>query len=349
MLRSLRVPCSAVAVIAAVAAGASVLPDRAGAPRAASQEQRTAPARAARTAEPGRDAAATGQPPSSPAPSPPPSPPATSPARHAGAGTDIFKGLGAWLDQFDYGLRPSRVVPTMRRNGVRTVYLQTGYSGYRSAVDPDVGPWLLAVHRAGMKAVGWYLPDYANPRWDVRRTLAIERYSYRGHRFDGIGIDIESKRRVKGARWNRHVRAHAAAARAALGRGYPLAAITPTPLQMRVAPGFWAGFPWRSLARTTDAFLLMSYWSDRRGCPRVPHHCAYGFTGLNVSLTRRLAGRSKALVHIIGGIGDSITRAQLADFARAARRADADGASIYDVATTKPSFWRVLRRLKDLG
>ncbi|HVL33681.1 MAG TPA: hypothetical protein VM600_08910, partial [Actinomycetota bacterium] len=123
----------------------------------------------------------------------------------------------------------------------------------------------------------------------------------------------------------------------------------PTPLQMAVAPGHWAGFPWARLARSTDAMLLMSYWSDRVGCPRVRVHCAYEFTAGNVMLTRKLMGRDDIIVHVIGGIGDRMTTSDLNDFIAGARASNADGASIYDVVTTKSAWWRKLATLRALG
>jgi hypothetical protein len=234
----------------------------------------------------------------------------------------------------------ARTIARMRRAGVRTLYVQTGWPSTRNRVVSAAGRWLVAAHRAGIKVVGWYLPHYKNLRKDVRRTIAIARYSRAGHRFDGLGIDVEYRSAVRNQwRWMHRVARHAQIVRARLPR-YPVASIPPTPLQMRVAPGYWAGFPWRALGRNSDALMLMSYWSDRDGCP---------FTKSNVQLTRRLSGVRRMPIHIIGGVGDRINRRQLHAFVRAARDAGADGASIYDVGTTRPAWWRLLARLRTLG
>jgi hypothetical protein len=137
------------------------------------------------------------------------------------------------------------------------------------------------------------------------------------------------------------------AVRGILGPSYPLAAIPPPPLQMRVAPVMWAGFPWKLLAKVSSEFMLMSYWSERSGCPRVRLHCAYEFTKYNVLITRQLTG-GKVPIHVIGGVGDSITTTQLVAFIKGAEDAHADGASIYDVGTTNPRWWRSLRFLASL-
>lgn len=263
---------------------------------------------------------------------------------------DVFRGLGAWVDLYDMHLKPRATVARMRAAGVRTLYLQTGRSNTKSMVDPRVGAWLAESHRAGIKVVGWYLPYYRDLRRDTVRTIAIARYSANGHRFDGLGIDIEF-RSVKQtvAVWNKRVAAHSAAVRKAVGKAYPIAAIPIPPLQMALRPGAWSNFPWKQIARNSDALMLMAYWSERRGCPEIARHCAGLWTRANVQHARRLAGRDDVLIHIIGGIGNAISRDELRAFIGAAKAARADGASIYDVATTSAAMWRDLAALASLG
>lgn len=264
--------------------------------------------------------------------------------------SDIFRGLGAWVDLYDMRLDPDATAARMARAGVRTLYIQTGRSNTPYGVDPRVGRWLRAAHARDIKVVGWYLPFYRDIERDVKRTVAIANARFGSHRFDGLGIDIEYRGAVRGAyRWNRRMLAHATLVRRAVGSRFPLATIPPPPLQMRIAPGHWAGFPWKALAKQSDAIMLMSYWSDRRGCPAIKAFCSYEYTARNVSLTRALINDSRVLVHIIGGIGNSISGAELNEFINAAWDANADGASIYDVATTRASWWRALGRLQALG
>ncbi len=262
----------------------------------------------------------------------------------------VFGGLGAWVDLYDYDdLRADRTVRMLKRRGVRTLYVQTGWPSTRSHVVPAAGRWLVAGHRAGLKVVGWYLPHYRNVGQDVQRTLAIARYRHRGHRFDGLGIDVEFRGAVRSRKvWMRGVADHARIVRARRPR-FPIASIPPTPLQMQVAPSYWKGFPWRAIAKHSDAILLMSYWSDRSGCPRIRRHCAYEFTKRNVRLTRHLSGVPRMPIHIIGGVGDRISGKQLRAFVRGAIHGGADGASIYDLVTTRPAWWRSLGKLRRLG
>lgn len=258
----------------------------------------------------------------------------------------VFGGLGAWIDVYDFhAVAPADAVSVMATHGVRTLYIQTGRYNTKHDVAPEVGPWLVAAHRRGVEVVGWYLPGYKNVKRDIDRTLAIARYRYRGEAFDGLGIDIEEKSLVRHVpTWNARVADHADAVRAAL-RTFPVATITPTPIGMAVAPARWAGFPWERLARASDALMLMSYWSYRDHCPDVPEHCAYGYTLGNIRRTRALTKAPALPIHIIGGVADLISTKDVADFVRAARSADAYGASLYDFRTTHARFWALLERL----
>lgn len=258
----------------------------------------------------------------------------------------VFAGLGAWVDLYDYqDMDPARGVAIARRNGVRTLYLETARYNTSPVIHPAAGTWLVAAHRAGIEVVGWYLPDYANLRSEVARTVAVATWRYHGERFDGVAIDVEEKKNVSGRdEWNRRVAWHAKAVRHRLGTRVPLAVITPTPLGMAVAPQRWAGFPWRDLARASDTLMLMSYWSYRDDCPQNPAHCAYGYTRGNIERTRALAG-ARTRIHIIGGVADVITPADVADFVRGARDGNASGASLYDLRTTAENFWGLLAPL----
>ena len=139
--------------------------------------------------------------------------------------------------------------------------------------------------------------------------------------------------------------AHLEAARRHTG---VIPAIPPPPLQMRLAPATWKGFPWSQLGKYSSEIMLMSYWSFRSGCPQLPLNCAYQFTKYNVILTRQLTG-GRVPIHVIGGVGDHINGTQLRQFVQGAVDAHADGASLYDVGTTQPLWWSALAALRALG
>lgn len=256
-----------------------------------------------------------------------------------------FRGLGAWIDVYDFDIDVADAVKTMARNDVRTLYIQTGRYNTPKPVAPEVGPWLVAAHEAGLDVVGWYLPGYKDVAHDVNWTVAAARYRFKGHRFDAIGIDVEFRGLVpKPKPWNKAVVRHSAAVRKALGKRYPIGAIVFPPVDMTVAPGHWKGFPWEALGRNSDAFLVMGYWSNR-DCPKVKLHCPYRYTLENAIRARAGAGRAIP-IHLIGGIGDQISAKGLKAFARASRDAGAIGASLYDFRTTARSFWSILRGMQ---
>jgi hypothetical protein len=102
------------------------------------------------------------------------------------------------------------------------------------------------------------------------------------------------------------------------------------------------GFPWQALAARADSMMLMSYWTDRIGCPAIPRFCSYGYTALNVRITRALSHRNVP-VHVIGGQAAATTRPAMRDFIAAVRASGAQGASMYDVNSSPAWQWRMLR------
>jgi len=299
-----------------------------------------------------------GPPPSptpTPTPSPKPKPKPKPPPQPAGPSIALFRGLGAWVDLYDYAdLSPEPSVADMKARGVKTLYLQTGRWNKPAPDDPAnfedrsiAQAWLEAAHAKGIKVVGWYLPAYDDLSRDVRRTKAIATYrTSSGQRFDALGIDVEYKDQVRTlSTWNGLVAEHMRRVRAALGTRYAIAAIVPAPLAMEVRPENWVGFPWHELAASSNVFMPMAYWSFRHDCPDVPEHCASGYTSGNVERVRALTGKPNVPVHVIGGVGDAITVGEVADFVSAALAVHCYGASLYDYGTTKPEFWAHLAKL----
>jgi hypothetical protein len=293
-----------------------------------------------------------------PTPTPKPPKPKPKPVRRpAGPSLTAFRGLGAWVDLYDYDkLDPEASVADMHAKGVKTLYVQTARWNKPSKdaserfADPAIlERWLNAAHANGMKAVGWYLPAYDDVTRDLLRTRAIATYrTSSGQAFDALGIDIEYRAQVSSLSvWNAAVAEHARKVRAAVGRAYPIAAIVPAPLQMEVAPEHWVGFPWTSLADTSDIFMPMTYWSFRNDCPENPDHCAYGYTKGSVDKIRALTGKPHVPVHVIGGVADAISTEDVNDFVAAAAKAGVYGGSLYDYLSTKPEYWAPLAKLND--
>jgi WD40 repeat protein len=263
----------------------------------------------------------------------------------------VFRGLGAWVDTYDYAaLNPVAVTADLKAHGVRTLYLGTGrYDSPAAIADPaGVAAWLTAAHAAGLTVVGWYVPSYSDVARDVSRTLAISSYTGPdGQRFDGIGIDIEYPLTVPSASaWNQAVASQLAQVRA--GTSLPIAAIVLPPLLMQTwpDPARWATFPWAAISADANAVAPMDYWTSYTPAQRCaagdPQYCAYQYTRASVLLSRQLTGLP---VHVIGGAGTAATVSQVSDFLRAARETAAAGGSFYDYRTTAGEFWPYLEQL----
>jgi hypothetical protein len=256
-----------------------------------------------------------------------------------------FRYLGAWVDLYDGSVPVAQAVATMRANGVRTLYVETARYNSPAAVMPIATRWLDAAKAGGLRVVGWYLPGYSEYLdRDVSRTVAAARYrSPAGHRFDAIGVDIEYLgASASAAAFDADVVTHLRRVRDQVGPLYPIGAITPPPTGMALNPDGWAGCPWAGIGRYSDVVLPMAYWSYRRDCPTNPHHCAYLYTKENAELSSRYTGLP---VHVVGGVGDLVTTAQVRDFTTGAADSRSIGGSLYDYATTAPAYWPYLRLL----
>lgn len=253
----------------------------------------------------------------------------------------VFAGLGTWVDHYDYPLlEPLRAVAEMKAHGVRTLFVETGRFKDTFSVEPGLGPWIVAAHQSGLRIVGWYLPSYRDVARDVARTRAAARFRYRNQRLDGIAIDVEFKEEVPdSATWNARAVKHLRAVRASLGTAYPIAVISPPPLGMATAPEHWAGFPWRALAASSDAWVLMDYWSYRADRATNPAHQPFTYTTGNVSSTRTLTGRADLPIHVVGGVAHKVTAGDVDEFLRASKESNVIGTSLYDFRTTGDELW----------
>jgi hypothetical protein len=283
---------------------------------------------------------------------------------------DAYRGLGAWVDAFDFsppytGPNPpvrAATVDEMAALGVRTVYLQAGRLDARS---PDLleDRWLLAefllrAHQRGLRVVGWYLPKWGDGTTDLDHLKAIADFSVLGHRFDGIAVDIEwtADKNTVDER-NRRLLALSSALRAHVGRDVALGAIVvPATLLEVVNTNFWPKFPYRELAGTYDVWLPMSYWSFRSKSSGWKD--GYSYNADSIRRLRTNLGKPDALVHGIGGIGavDGIdddpnpeeplaSINDLEPFVRSLRDTKAIGGSLYDWRTTEPPARTKLRDL----
>ncbi len=279
----------------------------------------------------------------------------TTEAVPSGPDVSAYRGLGAWVDAFDYAPayhRPRegpQLVPhdidAMAARGVRTVFLQAARLDHRSPggiVDPALtGRLLKRAHERGMRVVGWYLPKFADVEADLSNLRLVRDFDVEGHRFDGIAVDIEYRRDVPDhAERNRRLIELSRRLRAETG-GRALGAIVYPPVLLdEIRPNFWPDFPWRELAKSYDVWLPMAYWTEIAAESSYGDGYRYtqaGNRGLIASL-----GDPSAVVHSVGGVADTSTVDDFEGFVRAVDETGAVGFSMYDYRTTSPAGWQVL-------
>ena len=264
--------------------------------------------------------------------------------------TVVHEGLGAWVDAYDWTIELGGEVPTvgvdeieaMADAGVQTVYLQTSHSRSASDVmEPERLDELIdAVHANDMHVVAWYLPTLVDIGEDLRRLEAAAAL-----RVDGLAVDIESVAVEDVAVRNRRLIDLSTQLRRALPAERPVAAITLSAIHVElVNPAYWPGYPWAELAATYDVMMPMAYWSIRRDELRDGGR----YVGENIDRIRASTGDPDIPIHVIGGIADGVTNADLDAMVAAIEDRGAIGGSLYDWQTSEPEHWSVLAPLADL-
>lgn len=257
-----------------------------------------------------------------------------------------YGGLGVWIDAFDFDpayqggerdpvLAP-RVVDEFAALGVETIYIQAARVDDRSTGRLlDVGllaDFLVRAHGHDIAVIGWYLPRFDDVDRDLDRLLAIAEFEALGHRFDGVAVDIEYIEAVPDDT-ERSARLVDLSQRLREARpGEALGAIVPPPVQLEVInPGYWPRFPWRDLDSSYDVWLPMAYWTTRS--VESGYRDSYRYAEESTRRLRNNVGRPDLVVHIIGGIGDETTLADLDGLRRAIEDTGSVGGSIYDWAS----------------
>jgi hypothetical protein len=354
--------------LSVAAAGCGALPQASRSPAAPSQPSMapsgptTAPQPPASSPKPhrskGQGHASPSAKPGEPAPSPSsgdpfatPTPTPTPTVTPAGPDLFAYRGLGTWIDHYDnedvYGPAafgdPAAWVRQMKRNGVRTVFLEAGsYKHPPIAFPPVTARFIAAAHRAGLKVVAWYLPLFRNVEHDfdeVMRIIGFRTPSSDG--YDGCALDIEAAIVPPERRIENFLRL-SQLMREAVGPDYALGAIIPSPRGLIRVPTYWPGFPYRELPKYYDVVLPMSYASFHyHGAEAVGQYIRD-----NVEIVRRETGVPDIPVHVIGGIADDMTPVDARAFVSAASSEHVFGASLYEFPRTSAFQWQLLQRLR---
>ena len=273
----------------------------------------------------------------------------------AGSAPDVtpFRGLGAWVDAFDYApafqtddvvtVSPDSV-EDMAALGVKTLYLQAAMNDDRSPqmiIDPQlVGDFLVRAHRKGVDVVAWYYPTLTDPAVDLDHLRALAEFRVRGQRFDGIALDIEATQSVRDVDDRNDRVVKLAQDTRDLAGTRPVGAVVYPAVQIEVInPALWPRFPYKRLAKSVDVWMPMAYWTFRDGDYRDP----YTYTAESVTRLRENLDDKRAAVHPVGGIGNESSAGDYDAFLRAVYDTKSVGWSIYDYNTMSTSAWPRMR------
>jgi hypothetical protein len=265
---------------------------------------------------------------------------ATATSRHR----SVYAGLGTWLDIYatPSWVNPRQEVAAMARDGVKTLYLQTGnYEQPADLVKPQaLGRFIDAAHAAGMRVVSWYLPSLLYPAQDARRALAAIRFrSAKGERFDSFALDIEASLVHSVPLRTKRLLQLSTRLRRTVGHGYPLGAIIPSPVGIRRHRHYWPQFPYRQLGRIYDVILPMAYATDRH-IHGITATRAYD--AADIAIIRNRTGRPHVPIHLIGGLANAMGTAEIAGFMRAVGDCAPLGYSLYAFSVTRQTTWKAL-------
>ena len=277
---------------------------------------------------------------------PPPAKPVTTPPTitAASARLEAYQGLGSWVDIYDDSAwrDPAAVVADMASHGVRAIHIETGNS--RSAGElfkpAKLKQFITEAHAHDMKIVAWYLPDLKDLDRDFGRIdAAIKLTTPDGQRFDSFELDIESGAVTPESKRNSALLALSTRIRKSVGPAYPLGAIIPSPVGLSRKGSYWSTFPYSDLARIYDVFVPMGYYTYHGDGAKLALSDTLG----NARILRAKKGCSAIPIHLIGGVAEKSSAAEVAAFVRGVREARCIGASLYGWAGTKPAHWQELK------
>jgi hypothetical protein len=280
--------------------------------------------------------------------------PATA-AHAASADVDPYRGLGAWVDSFDYAPRlqsngnappvTAASIDDMARLGVRTLYVQVanpdGALPDQLTDEVQLREILTHARTSGLKVVAWYLPGLADVTLDTRMIKTIVGFRSGTARFDTVALDLEyTQGEPDVSARNANAVEVARSTRKLLGAKRSIGAIVYPAVQTDVLnPVLWPNFPYKKLADSVDVWMPMAYYTFRS----EPYRDPFRYTDESVTRLRKHLDDDNALVHPIGGIADQTSPEDYLAFLRAVKSTHAIGYSVYDFNTTSSSAWTFLR------
>lgn len=269
------------------------------------------------------------------------------PASTAGASLEAYRGLASWVDIYDdkAWADPVAAVRDMAGHGTRTLFLETSNakSSFSLKDPPALRTFIKEAHARGMLVVAWYRPDIGSGPVDYQRSVDAIRYkSPDGQTFDGFALDIETSRIKSVAERNRALETLSRQIRRAAGPSYALGAIIPSPTGLARPGSYWGDFPYTMLAGVYDVMVPMSYYTWHGSGASA----AYDDTVSNVRILRAQKGCAKIPIHLIGGLADGSSSAEVEAFVRASNTTGCIGAGLYSWPDMTSAQWKELRAVR---
>jgi hypothetical protein len=271
------------------------------------------------------------------------------PPMNAQQRTNVFSGVGAWADVYDWAPSVSATpaftlstIDQLAAKGVNVLYIQSSQpSRVDALLDQDVFVKIVArAHAKGIRVVSWYLPGLADMRTDYLRLVLPVWLGV-----DGIAWDIEDTSSVPDLATRNKRLVDLSTVMRKLYKDTPMAAIVLPPVVTDIInTHYWPQFPWHQIADNFDAWMPMSYWTNRTA--GTEWRDAQHYTDANIQMVRSNLGRPGAPVSVIGGIADKVTATDIDGFVAAAKADGAIGVSLYDAMTSQPSFYDQLAQFK---
>jgi hypothetical protein len=296
--------------------------------------------------------------------------PANAPLRATASAGEPYRGLGTWVDRFDWTTQWSKkpvppvnvaTVDQMFNAGVQTIFIQGAHwSTTPDVLEPEkLQPILDRAHQLGMHVVVWYLPAFQDVNTDLRKVVALGNLDV-----DGISIDIEERDIVANTpeRTRRLIQFTQALRGLLPGRFLSNNIIEPTSLDgvpglwtlpdgkpPAAYPLWWRGpFPYVEIAPAFDLWMIQAYWTNR--ATTSGWRDGYRYIAENVRRLRTVLNRPDLPVHVIGGVGDKARALNdISGMLQAAREGGSTGLSFYDWLVTDPSFWQYFRAFRTAG
>lgn len=222
----------------------------------------------------------------------------------------ITYGKGMWVNIWNYPERPDMYCEYLKSKGIDTIYLQIFRSNTPAIKDiTKVNQIIESSHDRGIKVIGWGYVFLKYPLVDAGKFITAAKHkTTKGETFDGFAADIEE------VTSSRNVEIFARRIREALGKDYPLIAITFSPLSKsrKADPRYYA---WKTIANNFDIIAPMTYWHGY--IKYRSEKGAYDYTTQTITKLKEYTNKQDLQIHLIGD-GQKTSSSEIIGFLKAA-------------------------------